>query len=35
MDVDKNKNYAMKKMEDVMDEEVPEEQTPNNILHCF
>jgi hypothetical protein len=35
MDVDRDGKWKMKKLCDVMDEGVPKEKVPNNLLHCF
>jgi len=35
MDLNRDQEFKMKNMRDVMDEEVPPDKVPTNILHCF
>ena len=35
MDLNRDGEFKMKNMNDVMDENVPSDKVPSNILHCF
>ena len=35
MEIDENRKFKMKNMRDVMNEDVPDERVPSNLLHCF
>lgn len=35
MDLDRDKNFKMRNLRDIMDDDVPLEKVPNNMLHVF
>jgi len=35
MELDRDKKFKMRNMRDIMDDDVPLEKVPNNMLHVF